>query len=88
MATDKTTSFQFGKKLQELETITAALEQDGVDLDKGLSQFDQGMKLVAELRDYLTKAAGRVEQIKQKYDLAAPETEEIEGTEEPEPLPF
>jgi exodeoxyribonuclease VII small subunit len=61
-------NFQFGKKMQQLEDITSSLEQDGVDLDKGLAQFDEGMKLVAELRQYLNEAAGRVEQIKQKYE--------------------
>jgi exodeoxyribonuclease VII small subunit len=71
MANAKTTSFDFAKKLEQLETITASLEQDGVDLDKGLAQFDEGMKLVTELRAYLNEAAGKVEEIKQKYDLPA-----------------
>lgn len=69
MANDKTAAFGFGKKLEQLEAITTSLEQDGVDLDKGLAQFDEGMKLVGELRTYLNEAAGRVEEIKQKYDL-------------------
>ena len=74
MANDKTAAFGFGKKLEALEAITTSLEQDGVDLDKGLAQFDEGMKLVSELRAYLNEAAGKVEQIKQKYDLPAAET--------------
>jgi exodeoxyribonuclease VII small subunit len=87
MANDKTAAFGFGKKLEQLEAITTSLEQDGVDLDKGLAQFDEGMKLVSELRAYLNEAVGRVEEIKQKYDLP-----QAEGQPEPEPtdnqLPF
>jgi exodeoxyribonuclease VII small subunit len=79
MASTKPTStepgFDFGKKLQRLEEITASFEQEGVDLDKGLAQFDDGMKLVAELRQYLEQAVGRVEQIKQKYEAPANEGE-------------
>lgn len=65
------TNFEFGKKLAHLEEITASLEADGAELDKGLAQFDEGMKLVAELRQYLNEAAGRVEQIKQRYEPLA-----------------
>ncbi len=82
MANDKMAAFGFGKKLEQLEAITASLEQDGVDLDKGLAQFDEGMKLVSELRAYLNEAAGRVEEIKQKYDLPQAQTPSDN------PLPF
>ena len=68
MATAKTTTFEFGKKLKELEAITAILERDDVDLDRGLVQFEEGMKLVAELKAYLSEATNRVEVIKQKYE--------------------
>ena len=85
MTNAKTTTFGFAKKLEQLETITASLEQDGVDLDKGLAQFDEGMKLVSELRAYLNEAAGKVEEIKQKYDLPAAESEEPNSDNQ---LPF
>jgi len=68
MATAKTTTFEFGKKLKELEAITAILEHDDVDLDRGLVQFEEGMKLVTELKAYLSEATNRVEVIKQKYE--------------------
>ena len=68
MATAKTTTFEFGKKLKELEAITAILERDDVDLDRGLVQFEEGMKLVTELKAYLSEATNRVEVIKQKYE--------------------
>ena len=68
MATAKTTTFEFGKKLKELEAITAILERDDVDLDRGLVQFEEGMKLVTELKAYLSEATNRVEAIKQKYE--------------------
>lgn len=68
MATAKTTTFEFGKKLKELEEITAVLERDDVDLDRGLVQFEAGMKLVTELKAYLSEATNRVEAIKQKYE--------------------
>jgi len=87
VATPKTTDFGFAKKLEQLETITAALEQDNVDLDKGLAQFDEGMKLVSELRAYLNEAAGKVEQIKQKYDLPKAEVEAVDDPTDNQ-LPF
>ena len=68
MATAKTTTFEFGNKLKELEAITAILERDDVDLDRGLVQFEAGMKLVTELKAYLSEATNRVEAIKQKYE--------------------
>ena len=68
MTTAKTTTFEFGKKLKELEEITATLERDDVDLDRGLVQFETGMKLVTELKAYLSEATNRVEAIKQKYE--------------------
>lgn len=68
MAAAKTTTFEFGKKLKELEAITAILERDDVDLDRGLVQFEEGMKLVTELKAYLSEATNRVEVIKQKYE--------------------
>lgn len=78
MATAKQTPFEFGKKLSQLDAITTALEQDDVDLDQGLGQFEAGMKLVAELKLYLAEATNRVEQIKAKYETATAD----------EPLPF
>jgi exodeoxyribonuclease VII small subunit len=87
MATAKVPTFGFSKKLEELEAITASLEQDGADLDKGLAQFDRGMKLVSELREYLNEAAGRVEEIKQKYDLPTADAPDLPD-EVVDTLPF
>ncbi len=58
----------FSTSMAELEKITAWFESGDVDLDKGLVQFERGMEIIAELKDYLSKVENRVEQVKQKFD--------------------
>jgi exodeoxyribonuclease VII small subunit len=53
MATKKNEAFDFGAKLKELETISSELEEQELDLDRGISQYEAGMKLVKELKEHL-----------------------------------
>jgi exodeoxyribonuclease VII small subunit len=67
MATKKNEAFDFGAKLKELETISSELEEQELDLDRGISQYEAGMKLVKELKEHLETATNRVEEIKRQY---------------------
>lgn len=58
----------FGKRLQELESITAWFESDESDLDQALAKFEQGMELAAGLKADLRAVENRVEKIKAKFD--------------------
>jgi exodeoxyribonuclease VII small subunit len=78
MEKDKQVRFEFSKKLKQLEEITSSLEQEGADLEVGINNFDAGMKLVVELRNYLNEAEGRVEAIKQKYDKVPEEMAKLD----------
>lgn len=61
----------FGKRLAELEAITAWFESDESDLDKALAKFEQGMELAAGLKADLKAVENRVEKIKAKFDQSA-----------------
>ena len=39
-----------------------------IELEKGLEEFERGMKIIAELKDYLATVENKVEIIKQKFD--------------------
>jgi len=65
-----TKSFEFSKALEELEQITAWFESSEVDLDQGLTKFERGMELSAELKQHLQTVENRVEKIKQRFTEA------------------
>lgn len=81
-ATDK--AFNFSAKLEELDKITAALDDD-IDLDEGIKQYEQGMKLIQELKTYLATQTNRIEEIKKTYATAqngSPEAEPAVSADE------
>jgi exodeoxyribonuclease VII small subunit len=53
----------FREDLNELETITQALEGDVVDLEDALKSFERGNELVAKLKQQLETAQLRVQEI-------------------------
>lgn len=63
----KPNSFNFAKKLEELESIVASLEADN-DVDKAVAQFEHASKLAKELQDYLDTAENTVQTISKKFD--------------------
>ncbi|HSX41181.1 MAG TPA: exodeoxyribonuclease VII small subunit [Candidatus Saccharimonadales bacterium] len=73
----------FGKKLKELESITAWFESEQVDLNEALAKFERGMQLAGELKQELQTIENRVEKIKAKFDGATPAESEA-ATEEPD----
>ena len=59
--------FQFGKKFAELEEITKAFEQGDIDLEKSFKQFERGLKLAGELKNYLQTAETNIIRMKEKF---------------------
>lgn len=63
-------NFDFSRNMKELEEIAAYLEGSDVDLDEAIAKFERGALLATELKQYLAKAEGRVEQLKQDFSAA------------------
>ncbi len=66
-----TKPFQFEEALRELEEITAWFESSEADLDLGVTKFERGMELAAQLREHLQTVENRVEKIKQRFSVSA-----------------
>lgn len=59
---------------RELEKITAAFEEQTIDLEDGVAQFERGLELVQYLRKRLGAVSERVKVIEKKFrDLAVPD---------------
>lgn len=68
----KSTS-SFRDDLSELESITARLESDSVDLDDALKDFERGNELVVKLKAQLEAA----EQTVRSIDMSTSSEEEL-----------
>ena len=65
----KTTSTSFAKQFEELERIVESFDDDSVDLDTSLKQFEKGLKLAEELKKSLQTVENKIDSLKQKYDV-------------------
>jgi exodeoxyribonuclease VII small subunit len=52
--------------LEELEKITARLENEEVPLDEAIALFEQGLTLAASIKEQLEAARLRIEQVLEK----------------------
>lgn len=72
----------FEHAMERLEDIVNELEDENLDLDKSLQNFEEGMKLVKSCEDKLNKAQGRVDKIMKDFEgkekLVALSEEELE----------
>jgi exodeoxyribonuclease VII small subunit len=59
--------FNFGQKMEELETLVSALESDN-NLDRAMQDFEQASKLAAELQAYLQTAENKIQTISHKFN--------------------
>jgi exodeoxyribonuclease VII small subunit len=83
--------FEFEKALRELEEITAWFESSDVDLDQGLTKFERGMELSAQLKEHLAGIENRVTKIKQRFatPASAPATAPAhDGSDDDQPAGF
>jgi len=62
MSTDK--KFNFAKSYQDLQKIVEWFEKEDVDLEEGIKKFEDGSKIVKELKDYLDKMENKIKELK------------------------
>ena len=96
MKDKKIKSISLTQAFEELEEITRRLENEEVDLEKGIPKFKRGLELARFLKQKLTKIENEIEEIKAEFkDLPAkeaipndiePEVEEKETN--PNTIPF
>ena len=60
----KTISFNFKKSYQELQNIVEWFEQEEIDLEEGVKKFEEGSKLVKDLKEYLEKVENKIRELK------------------------
>lgn len=58
----------FEDALRQLETITEQIEQGKIGLEESITKYEQGMALVRQCRDILTKAELRIQQLQERDD--------------------
>lgn len=51
----------------ELDDIMLSLQQDDMDVDKALAQYQRGLELVQQLEGYLKQAENKITEIKAKF---------------------
>lgn len=66
--------FNFAQSFAELEKIAQEFENETVDLEAGLKNFERGLELATELKAKLAEVENKVEVIKKKFES---EKEEI-----------
>jgi len=53
---------------EELAAHIEWFESDEVDLDRAIERYEQAMKLIAEMEDYLKTAENKVKKIAARFD--------------------
>ncbi len=66
MATKKKLSF--AEAFQELEKLTEWFENEEVDLDKGIENFERGLELSKICKEKLQEVENKVTTLKQKFE--------------------
>ncbi|MBI5732026.1 MAG: exodeoxyribonuclease VII small subunit [Candidatus Magasanikbacteria bacterium] len=76
----------FSKSYNDLQRIMEWFEKGEVDLEEGVKKFEEGLKLVGELKKYLQGVENKVKQIKMKFEKeeGAENVKEGEDAEEAE----
>ncbi len=67
---DGSVDVSFAKQFEELEKIVESFEQDDLDLDASLKQFEKGLKLADGLKKTLDSVENKIESLKSKYEVA------------------
>jgi exodeoxyribonuclease VII small subunit len=58
----------FEEAVAQLETIAERIEQGEIGLEESITQYEQGMALVKQCRDILSKAEHKIQQLQQRAD--------------------
>ena len=60
----------YSQKIARLEEILGSMERNVLPLEKVLELYQEGQKLVAECRDFLTKAEGTIKKLEDDGTLS------------------
>ena len=74
----------FEEALKQLETIAEQIEEGKIGLEESITQYEQGMALVKQCREILSKAEQKIQQLQERADGSL-EATALEGPEEAEP---
>lgn len=74
----KNKELAFEDKLDKLQDIVDTLDKGDAPLEHLIIQFEDGMKIAKELREYLETIEGKIIDITQKHTQKAEEQEESE----------
>jgi len=58
----------FEEALKQLETIAEQIERGTIGLEESIDKYEEGMALVKQCRDILTKAELKIQQLQQRAD--------------------
>jgi len=58
----------FEEALKQLETIAEQIEQGKIGLEESISKYEQGMALVKQCRQILSKAEHKIQQLQPRSD--------------------
>ncbi len=56
--------FKFAESYKKLQELTEWFEKDEIDLEEGIKKYEEGIKLVAELKKYLETMENKVKELK------------------------
>ena len=58
----------FEEALKQLETIAGQIERGTIGLEESIDKYEEGMALVKQCRDILSKAELKIQQLQQRAD--------------------
>ena len=58
----------FEEALKQLETIAEQIERGTIGLEESIDKYEEGMALVKQCRDILSKAELKIQQLQQRTD--------------------
>lgn len=58
----------FEDALSQLETIAEQIEQGEIGLEESITKYEEGMGLVKQCREILTRAEQRIQKVQQRAD--------------------
>ena len=61
---------EYSQKIARLEEILGSMERNVLPLEKVLELYQEGQRLVAECRDFLTKAEGTIKKLEDDGTLS------------------
>ena len=74
----------FEEALKQLETIAEQIEEGKIGLEESITQYEQGMALVKQCRQILSKAEQKIQQLQERADGSL-EATALDRSEEAEP---